>query len=104
MFVLVNDSQFSNAQLVRSPMLTPEQRRAALEARHPVWRPRTIAQALDAAVTEFAERPLVITDSRTYTYRDIQHWSRALAAGLIESGVQVRDHVAVGLANFPEEL
>jgi fatty-acyl-CoA synthase len=83
-------------------MLTPEQRRAALEARHPVWHSRTIAQALDAAATEFAERPLLITDARTYTYRDIQHWSRALAAGLIESGVQVGDHVAVVLANFPE--
>jgi fatty-acyl-CoA synthase len=83
-------------------MLTPEQRRAALEARHPVWRPRTIAQALDAAAAEFAERPLVITDSCTYTYRDMQAWSSALAVGLIESGVQVGDHVAVVLANFPE--
>jgi fatty-acyl-CoA synthase len=83
-------------------MLTPEQRRAALEARHPVWISRTIAQALDAAVTEFPDRPLLITDSRTYTYRDIQQWSRALAAGLIESGVQVGDHVAVVLANLPE--
>ncbi len=84
------------------PMLTPEQRRAALEARHLRWCPRTIAQALDAEATEFAERPLVITDSLTYTYRDIQNWSRALAAGLIESGVQIGDHVAVVLANFPE--
>jgi fatty-acyl-CoA synthase len=83
-------------------MLTPEQRRAALEARHPVWISRTIAQALDAAATEFPDRPLLITDSRTYTYRDIQQWSRALAAGLIESGVQVGDHVAVVLANLPE--
>ena len=41
-------------------------------------------------------------DSRTYTYRDIQQWSRALAAGLIESGVQAGDHVAVVLANLPE--
>src|ERR1700730_13259814 len=102
MFVLVNDSPFSNAQHALPPMLTPEQRRAALEARHIAWRPRTIAQALDAEATESAERPLVITDSRTYTYRDIQNWSRALAAGLIESGVQIGDHVAVVLANFPE--
>src|SRR3984957_10783881 len=85
-----------------APMLTPEQRRAALEARHIRWCPRTIAQSLDAEATEFAERPLVITDSLTYTYRDIQNWSRALAAGLIESGVKIGDHVAVVLANFPE--
>jgi fatty-acyl-CoA synthase len=83
-------------------MLTPEQRRAALEARHIRWCPRTIAQSLDVEATEFAERPLVITDARTYTYRDIQNWSQALAAGLIESGVQIGDHVAVVLANFPE--
>src|SRR6202045_1594366 len=102
MFVLVNDSPFSNAQHALSPMLTPDQRRVALEARHIAWRPRTIAQALDAEATEFAERPLVVTDSRTYTYRDIQNWSRALAAGLVESGVQIGDHVAVVLANFPE--
>ena len=102
MFVLVNESPFLNAQLGSPPMLTPQQRRAALEARHPVWRPRTLAQALDAAATEFSDRPLVITDSRTYTYRDIQHWSRDLAAGLIECGVQAGDHIAVLLANFPE--
>jgi fatty-acyl-CoA synthase len=102
MFVLVNDSPFSNAQHALSPMLTPDQRRVALEARHTAWRPRTIAQALDMEAIEFAERPLVITDSCAYTYRDIQNWSRALAAGLIESGVQIGDHVAVVLANFPE--
>lgn len=83
-------------------MLTPKQRRAALEARNPVWHPRTLAQALDAAAAAFADRPLVITDARTYTYRDMQDWSRALAAGLIERGVQAGDHVAVVLANFPE--
>src|ERR1700736_3632391 len=102
MFVIVNDTPSSHAQFALPPMLTPEQRRAALEARHPVWTARTIAQALDAAVTEFPDRPLLITDSRTYTYRDIQQWSRALAAGLIESGVQAGDHVAVVLANLPE--
>jgi fatty-acyl-CoA synthase len=83
-------------------MLTPSQRRLALERRHPVWRPLTIAQALDAATEQFPERPLVITDSQHYSYRDIQTWSRALAAGLIESGIQAGDHVAMLLANFPE--
>jgi fatty-acyl-CoA synthase len=83
-------------------MLTPLQRRAAIEARHPVWRAKTLSQALDSAALEFAERPLVITDSKSYTYRDLQNWSRALAAGLIECGVRTGDHVAVVLANFPE--
>jgi fatty-acyl-CoA synthase len=83
-------------------MPTPLQRRAATEARHPVWRAKTLAQALDSAAAEFAERPLVITDSRIYTYRDMQNWSRTLAAGLIECGVRAGDHVALLLANFPE--
>src|ERR1700738_313668 len=102
MFVLVNEAPFLNAQLGPPPMLTPRQRRAALEARHPVWRARTLAQALDAAAAVFSDRPLVITDSRIYTYHDIQEWSRALAAGLIECGVQAGDHIALVLANFPE--
>jgi fatty-acyl-CoA synthase len=83
-------------------MLTPLQRRAALEARHPTWRARTLSQALDSAAVEFAERPLVLGESQIYTYRDMQIWSRTLAAGLIECGVQAGDHVAVILANFPE--
>jgi fatty-acyl-CoA synthase len=62
----------------------------------------TLSQALDAAVAQFADRPLVITDARTYSYREIQEWSVALAAGLVERGVQSGDHVAVVLANFPE--
>jgi fatty-acyl-CoA synthase len=83
-------------------MPTPPQRRAALEARHPVWSAKTLSQGLDSSALEFAERPLVITDARTYTYRDIQTWSRALAAGLIECGVCAGDHIAIVLANFPE--
>jgi fatty-acyl-CoA synthase len=83
-------------------MLTPLRRRAALEARHPVWRPKTLAQALDSAAGDFAERPLVLAESQIYTYRDIQNWSRTLAAGLIECGVQAGDHIAVVLANYPE--
>ena len=62
----------------------------------------TIAQALDRATLEFSARPLVITDSRSYSYQDIQNWSRALAAGLVACGVQAGDHVALLLANFPE--
>jgi fatty-acyl-CoA synthase len=67
-----------------------------------VWSAKTLSQGLDSSAVEFAERPLVITDARTYTYRDIQTWSRELAAGLIECGVCAGDHIAIVLANFPE--
>jgi fatty-acyl-CoA synthase len=102
MFVLVNELAVSNVEHKPLCVLTPLQRRAALEARHPVWRAKTLSQALDSATAEFAGRPLIIAESQTYTYRDMQDWSRTLAAGLIECGVSAGDHVAIVLANFPE--
>ncbi len=102
MFVHVNELSFSSVEGKPLRMLTPLQRRAALEARHPEWRAKTLSQALDSAAVAFSERPLVITESQTYSYRDMQNWSRTLAAGLIECGVHAGDHIAVVLANFPE--
>lgn len=80
---------------------SPQERREALEARHPTWSPRTLSGALDAAVEQYADRPLVITDDHEYSYREIQEWSRRIAAGLMSRGIQPGDHVAVVLANYP---
>ena len=85
-------------------MLTPSQRRQALEQRYPAWRPMTVSQALDRVAAEFPERPLVITDQREYSYQYLQQWSRDLAAGLIAEGVQPGDHVALVLGNFPDHV
>jgi fatty-acyl-CoA synthase len=85
-----------------SPLPHPEERRRQLEERFPRWEPKTLSQALDASVELYGDQPLVITDERTYTYRDIQQWSRQLAAGLIASGVRPGDHVAVIMGNYPE--
>jgi fatty-acyl-CoA synthase len=82
-------------------MLTPSQRRQALEAAHPAWLPRTLAGALDDATQQHPERLLVIGADRSYSYRDIQAWSRTLAAGLIARGVVAGDHVALLMANYP---
>src|ERR1700756_4745923 len=82
-------------------MLTPSERRQALEDRHSVWRPMTLAQSLDRAAAQFPERPLIVTDQRQYSYRQVQDWSRELAAGLIAEGVLPGDHVALVLGNFP---
>ncbi len=57
---------------------------------------------LDAATDEFPDRPLVITDDVTYSYRDIQDWSKRVAHGLTSSGVQPGEHVAIVLGNHPE--
>ncbi len=78
------------------------ERRAELEARFPTWEPRTLADMLDAAADEFPDRPLVITDEVTYSYREIQEWSKRIAHGLTSSGVRPGEHVAILLANYPE--
>jgi len=81
---------------------SPAERRARLEAQHASWIPMTLAQALDAAADKHPDRPFVITDERSYSYRDIQEWSRHLASGLVACGVQAGDNVAIVLANHPE--
>jgi fatty-acyl-CoA synthase len=78
------------------------ERRRLLESRFPVWKPATIARHFDTAAARYPERPLIIVDQRSYSYRDVIDWSRRLAAGLISSGIGAGDHVAVLLANLPE--
>ncbi len=78
------------------------QRQQALESRHPVWRPRTLDQLLADVAREWPERDLVITDARTYSYRDMDEWATRLAHGLRQAGVRRGDHVALVMANYPE--
>src|SRR6476660_1805011 len=77
-------------------------RQAALERRFPHWTPRTLDQMLDVAAQEISERPFVIADDKTHSYRDMQTWSERIACGLADAGIRAGDHVAVVLANFPE--
>ena len=86
-----------------SPVLAPvAERQRALRARYPAWQARTLDAQLDRCVQEFADRPLVVTDDRQWTYREMQAWSERLAAGLVACGVRPGDHVALLMANFPE--
>ena len=62
----------------------------------------TLSQSLDAVTVECGSSPLLITDAKTYTYSEIQAWSRALAVGLIERGLRAGDHIALVLANYPD--
>ncbi|MBP6850999.1 MAG: AMP-binding protein [Rhodoferax sp.] len=77
-------------------------RQQALWQRYPTWRPRTLDQTLDAIAAEFPHRPYVITDARSWTYREIQVWSERIAAGLVAAGVRPGDHVGLLMANYPE--
>ncbi len=78
------------------------ERRAALEARHPVWMPRTLHEALDDTAERWPDRPYVITDSVTYTYAEIRSWSLRLARGLVAIGIAPGEHVGLEMANYTE--
>jgi fatty-acyl-CoA synthase len=80
----------------------PADRRAQLELAHPEWRAMTISAAFDRAAHNYAERALVITEQRTYSYREMLSWSKRLASGLIASGVARGDKVAMVMGNYPE--
>jgi len=88
--------------MTQQTTLAPEQRREQLDKRFRPWKSMTIAQVLDAAGAAFPDRPLFITDARTYTYGEMQRWSRQLAHGLINLGIRPGDHVAMIVANYPE--
>jgi fatty-acyl-CoA synthase len=81
---------------------SPADRRAAIESRYPEWEPMTLAQALNAACELYPDRPLVLGEDRTYTYREVQELSRQLAAGFYASGLRPGDHIGIILANYPE--
>jgi fatty-acyl-CoA synthase len=83
--------------------LDPAGRRERLEAGlGRVWAPMTLAGRFDALATAYAGRPYVITDTRTWSYREMRDWSRALARGLHEIGVRPGQRVALVVDNRPE--
>ncbi|WP_433567208.1 class I adenylate-forming enzyme family protein [Nocardia sp. CA-151230] len=77
-------------------------RRERLAERFPVWEPRPLGEWLLRCADEFGDRPLVITDTRTLTYRETAELATRLADGLVTLGVRPGDHVGVLMANFPE--
>jgi Acyl-CoA synthetases (AMP-forming)/AMP-acid ligases II len=81
---------------------TIDSRRAALEARFPVWNPTTLDGLLDRCAGEFPDRPLVVTDEQTITYAETAAWSRRLADGLVALGVRRGDRVGLLMANYLE--
>ncbi len=83
-----------------SPVPVSE-RQAALARRFPDWRPRTLAGMLDHAAEAFPDRPYLITDDRTWTYRQMADWSASVAAGLVAAGVRPGEQVALVMANYP---
>ncbi|MFE9322356.1 class I adenylate-forming enzyme family protein [Nocardia sp. NPDC052278] len=77
-------------------------RRNRLTERFPTWQPRSLGEWLLRCADEFGERPLVMTDDRTLTYRETAELATRLADGLVTLGVRPGDHVGVLMANYPE--
>ena len=77
-------------------------RRDALRARFPTWEPMTLAEWLDRCAARFADRPFVITDEMTLSYRQVADESARLAAGLAALGVGPGDRVGMVMANCAE--
>ncbi|MDX1888913.1 class I adenylate-forming enzyme family protein [Mycolicibacterium sp. 050158] len=77
-------------------------RRQALRDALPEWRPTTLHGRLDASSATHGDRPLVISDEATLTYRDVVRQSRCLARGLRGLGVEPGDRVGLVMANHPE--
>ncbi|WP_067440124.1 class I adenylate-forming enzyme family protein [Nocardioides jensenii] len=77
-------------------------RRAGLEQHFAPWQERRLEQVLDHVVERMPNRPFVVTDDRTWSYADIQDWSRQIARGLVAAGVRPGDRVGLVMGNFPE--
>ena len=77
-------------------------RQQALESVYSPWRARTLFQLLDDVTARYAQREFIVTDERSWTYREVSDWVECLAQGLIATGVSPGEHVAVVLANYPE--
>jgi fatty-acyl-CoA synthase len=77
-------------------------RRAALQARFPVWAPATLSEFLHRSAAEYGDRPFVITDDRTLSYAEADAWASELADGLAALGVRPGDRVGMLMANYLE--
>lgn len=81
---------------------TIDDRRRVLRDAFPEWQPTTLHGRLDWCARRYADRPLVISDDETLTYRDVVHESACLAAGLRKLGVERGDRVGLVMANHPQ--
>lgn len=81
---------------------SPARRRELLDAALPVWRPRTLAHFLDDQTARFGDRPLLITERGTWSYKALRDWSMRLAVRFAALGIGSGDHVALIMANYAE--
>lgn len=78
-----------------------DERRADMERRHPAWVPMPLDRYLARAASEFADRPLVITDDLVMSYAEVDASATRIAQMLRNRGVRPGDRVAMLMANYP---
>ncbi|MGH3625832.1 MAG: AMP-binding protein, partial [Sciscionella sp.] len=81
-----------------------DSRRAMLDERHGPWRPVTVSGALDRVVATHPDRPFVIGEHTSFSYRELAEFSTRLARGLVARGIEAGDRVAIVLPNGPEAV
>ena len=77
------------------------ERQAATARGFDPWRPRTLYDMLVHAAERHPDRPYLITDTRTWTYRQMADWAASVAGGRVTAGVRPDEHVALVMANYP---
>lgn len=86
---------------MEAALTSVDERRTAMERRHPIWVPMTLDRYLERAAKEFADRPLIITDDGSRTYAEVDVEAIRIAQMLRNRGVQPGDRVALLMANYP---
>lgn len=84
------------------PILSVDERRAALAEDFIPWERQTVGQHIKAMCQQFAKREYMHIDGLTYTYDDIWKQAVTYAKGMIALGVKRRDHIALVMDNGPQ--
>jgi fatty-acyl-CoA synthase len=66
------------------------------------WPETALASQFDRIAADCPDRPYVISGSASYSYAELQLWSRQLARGLYDLGVRPGERVALVVDNRPE--
>ena len=86
---------------MESAIASVDERRASMERRHPAWVPMSLDRYLARAASDFADRPLVITDDSVMSYAEVDAAATRIAQMLRNRGIKPGDRVAMLMANYP---
>ncbi|GJL86956.1 MAG: AMP-binding protein [Minwuia thermotolerans] len=77
------------------------ERRNAIATMYPQWQEQTLDRAFWQATERFGDRPFVISDELTLTYRQVVEQAEDFARGLRARGIGPGDRVALVMGNYP---